>query len=504
MERNNNVSSKSKESKEPVSMNFESYLEDDILHNLNFRLSPLEFNLLRIYKYLYIGLKGMFTSLTNYVINGNQITKFISTSRIEFKTLYFKNQISFNKDFYIIQKQARCFTFHHDDKEDLRFITDQNNLKSVLKEYNMSTFYVKTEQDLNISIDDVCSVFEDENINELFAKSKKKILSEDNFNKRFSNDLNIIKDISFNSKLYFEKSYNTPFIKNIYDNLFENIFRFLSSGSKILYLFGPRSSGKSVFLNFLSYSLFFQKYGSLYLNFSAIKKSKTMKNIKNLLYHELLYLICKKEEIEDLYNIKPFKGISYNNDPLVFIYYFLENLIKKYDNNKFSEELVVIIIDDLFIYDISFEFDTIEKIFGLIDKNERFKIIISGEGKFFVEKLKKFFVGRDGCKEDYILINEINKEILKINENKPKDDAINEELIYLNNFSISDLFYCNNLNGKTLNYLQLKQLNMISVLPNYLTLKFWDTHKEIKFVIQNTIFSEALNKKIAYNIQKSE
>ena len=60
------------------------------------------------------------------------------------------------------------------------------------------------------------------------------------------------------------------------------------------------------------------------------------------------------------------------------------------------------------------------------------------------------------------------------------------------------------MNGKTLNYLQLKQLNMISVLPNYLTLKFWDTHKEIKFVIQNTIFSEALNKKIAYNIQKSE
>ena len=174
MERNNNVSSKSKESKEPVSMNFESYLEDDILHNLNFRLSPLEFNLLRIYKYLYIGLKGMFTSLTNYVINGNQITKLISTSRIEFKTLYFKNQISFNKDFYIIKKQARCFTFHHDDKEDLRFITDQNNLKSVLKEYNMSTFYVKTEQNLNISIDDVCSVFEDENINELFAKSKKK------------------------------------------------------------------------------------------------------------------------------------------------------------------------------------------------------------------------------------------------------------------------------------------------------------------------------------------
>jgi len=474
MERNNNVSSKSKESKEPVSMNFESYLEDDILHNLNFRLSPLEFNLLRIYKYLYIGLKGMFTSLTNYVINGNQLTKFISTSRIEFKTLYFKNQISFNKDFYIIKKQARCFTFHHDGKEDLRFITDQNNLKSVLKEYNMSTFYVKNEQDLNISIDDVRSVFEDENINELFAKSKKKILSEDNFNKRFSNDLNIIKDISFNSKLYFEKSYNTPFIKNIYDNLFENIFRFLSSGSKILYLFGPRSSGKSVFLNFLSYSLFFQKYGSLYLNFSAIKKSKTIKNIKNLLYHELLYLICKKEEIEDLYN------------------------------NKYSEELVVIIIDDLFIYDISFEFDTIEKIFGLIDKNERFKIIISGEGKFFVEKINKFFVGRDGCKEDYILINEINKEILKINENKPKDDAINEELIYLNNFSISDLFYCNNLNGKTLNYLQLKQLNMISVLPNYLTLKFWDTHKEIKFVIQNTIFSEALNKKIAYNIQKSE
>jgi hypothetical protein len=360
----------------------------------------------------------------------------------------------------------------------------------------MSTFYVKNEQDFNISIDDTLSVFEDEDIKELFSKSEKKILSADNFDRRFSKDLITIKAISFNSKFYFEKSYNTAFIKNIYDNLFENIFRFLSSASKILYLFGPRSSGKSVFLNFLSYSIFFQKYGSLYLNFSAIKKSKTMKNIKNLLYHELLYLICKKEEIEDLYNIKPFKGISYNNDPLVFIYYFLENLIKKYDNNKFSEELVVIIIDDLFIYDISFEFDTIEKIFGLIDKNERFKIIISGEGKFFVEKIKKFFVGRDGCKEDYILINEINKEILKINENKTKTDALNEELEYLNNFSISDLYCCKNLDGKTLNYLQLKKLDMISVLPNYLTIKFLNNRSAIKFDIENKIFVEALNKKL--------
>ena len=498
----NNCVYKRKIPKGPESMNFESYLNDDIKHNLNLSLSPLEFNLLRIYKYLYIHLKGNFSSSTKYVINGNQFTKIMATSRIEFKTSYFKNQILFDNNIYTIRRQARCFTFHHDEQEDLRFITDQSNLKNVLNEYNISIFYVKNEQDFNISIDDALSVFEDEDIKELFSKSEKKILSINNFDRRFSKDLITIKDISFNSKFYFEKSYNTAFIKNIYDNLFENIYRFLSSAAKILYLFGPRSSGKSVFLNFLPYSLFLSNFGSLYLNFNSIKKAQNIKNIKHLIYHELLYLICKKEEIEDLYNIKLFKGINYNNKPLDFIYHFIENLVNKYENDKFSAELIVIIIDDLFIYNDLNEFDTLEKIFGLIDKNERFKIIISGEGKFFFEKIKKFFVRRDNCKEDYILIDKINEEILKINENKTKTDALNEELEYLNNFSISDLYCCKNLDGKTLNYLQLKKLDMISVLPNYLTIKFLNNRSEIKFDIENKIFVEALNKKIAYNIQK--
>ena len=68
----NNCVYKRKIPKGPESMNFESYLNDDIKHNLNLSLSPLEFNLLRIYKYLYIHLQGNFSSSTKYVINGNQ------------------------------------------------------------------------------------------------------------------------------------------------------------------------------------------------------------------------------------------------------------------------------------------------------------------------------------------------------------------------------------------------------------------------------------------------
>ena len=245
----NNFVYKRKIPKGPESMNFESYLNDDIKHNLNLSLSPLEFNLLRIYKYLYIHLKGNFSSSTKYVINGNQFTKIMATSRIEFKTSYFKNQILFDNKFYTIRRQARCFTFHHDEQEDLRFITDQSNLKNVLNEYNMSTFYVKNEQDFNISIDDALSIFEDEDIKELFSKSEKKILSTDNFERRFNKDLITIKDISFNSKFYFEKSYNTAFIKNIYDNLFENIYRFLSSAAKILPYF--------IIFKFLKYKKYF-------------------------------------------------------------------------------------------------------------------------------------------------------------------------------------------------------------------------------------------------------
>ena len=53
-------------------INSESYLMEDILKNYHIILSELEFNLLRIHRFLYIYLKGHFTSNTTYIIPGNK------------------------------------------------------------------------------------------------------------------------------------------------------------------------------------------------------------------------------------------------------------------------------------------------------------------------------------------------------------------------------------------------------------------------------------------------
>ena len=93
----------------------------------------------------------------------------------------------------------------------------------------------------------------------------------------------------------------------------------------------PRKSGKSIFFNYLHRILIMRKYGSLYLNIEALKNQNNLKDIKSIIYHELLYLIINKNEIEDLYNLRLFIDIQYN-DILGYLKAFIKNLIEKYDN----------------------------------------------------------------------------------------------------------------------------------------------------------------------------
>jgi hypothetical protein len=56
---------------------------------------------------------------------------------------------------------------------------------------------VSNDKNSNVSIDDPFQVFEDENITKLYDCSENKILSEENFDKRFKNSPQIIKDIIY-------------------------------------------------------------------------------------------------------------------------------------------------------------------------------------------------------------------------------------------------------------------------------------------------------------------
>ena len=492
--------------KDSVELTNEIYLKEDINKNYHVFLSELEFNLLRIHRYIFTFLKENFSSNKIYSIPENSFSfTLFKTKSINFKTSsIYKYDILFQHTYYTFRRKGRCITFNYKDGQSIRFIPDETYLKSVLNEYKITSFYVSMNENSNISIDDALSVFLDEEIIELFDKSKKKVLSEYNFNKRFNDNIINIKDISLNAKIYFEDSYNNTFKKDIYDEVFENLINFFSSSERILYLFGPRKSGKSVFLNFLPNFLALREYASLYFNIDFLAKTKTIKDIKYIIYHELLYTIKNKNEIEDLYNLKLFKDIKYNNKPLDFLNSFISNFIEKYDDIKFSAKLIIIIIDNLYIFNDSLKNNILKHIIEIINKKDKFKVILSGEGDFLTEKIKMFYAHKNKYNENYLLMNHINNKVIKFNKNKDKEDLINDELSYLKKFNIINLIYCNNLDGKTLNFQQVEKLNIIKILPNYLSFEFLEDKNEIKFEIKDKLFKEALDKEISFDIQKEQ
>ena len=240
-----------------------------------------------------------------------------------------------------------------------------------------------------------------------------------------------------------------------------------------------------------------RKYGSLYLNIEALKNQNNLKDIKSIIYHELLYLIINKNEIEDLYNLRLFIDIQYNGI-LGYLKAFIKNLIEKYDNKKFSSINQIMIIDNIYINKNGEELNFIEYIINIITKSFKFKVIICGEGIYFSNKMKNFFIFNRKIDEDYLFLNELNENVIKIKKNKSKEELISEEIEYLNNFNIFELIYCNNLVGKTFSSSQFKCLDFIEFIPNYLIVEFIGENSKIKFTIANQIFSEALNKKLDY------
>ena len=484
-------------------VNFESYLIKDIENGLYNKLSELEFTFLRIHKYFQIFLKEQIETNQKYVLSGNTVLG-IKLPCIEFYTsIYFDRMINYNGMKYNIEPKARCITFNYKGNSDIRFVINKDYLEVILKKYEITSFYVSTDRKSNFSIEDAFSIFDDSNIIEIIDNSKKKILSEENFNEKFNNNLEKIKDISFNSSIYFKDNSNDTFIQNIYSIYFKKINNFLYSNKKIIYLVGPRKSGKSIFLNFLRHFINYRKEqsGSLYLNIEAISRKLEIKEIKSLLYYEFLYLIVKREEIEDLHNLKLLKGIKYDS-PMIFLKEFINNFINKFDINKFSTKEILIIIDNVKIYDNNYEILSLKEIFQSIELQNKFKFIFCGEGIFFISKIRDYFAYNLSNNEDLILMN--NNELFLKNKNIIDNISFDEEIDYLNNFKIHNLIYCKNLNGITLNILQFMDLNFIKLIPNYLQLDMAKDFSKIKFYINNDIFIKALNKKISFNIKNSE
>ena len=134
----------------------------------------------------------------------------------------------------------------------------------------------------------------------------------------------------------------------------------------------------------------------------------------------------------------------------------------------------------------------------------KFKLIISGEGKFFWHKLKSYFLGesKELKNEQVIFMNIKNVpkfDFIKFDENVENKTLV-EENEYLKKYSFHNLFYCYNYDNKNISLEEFRKNSFFEEFPNYLNIFKQDNI--LIFNITSNIYRKALNDIIAFDIQE--
>ena len=468
------------------------------IENFNNLENNLEQDLFRISK----AIKGLkLYSNCKYVINAKQNNN-IYLNKITFLTSEFKNEIIYSKKVFGFTDKSRCIKFHLQNKKiKIRFIIDSFYLEKILNEFNSPSFTVSNGRNSNISINDINSVFDDINIVEIYCEKKSNIMTIKNFNERIKK-MTIIEDISLNSEIYFKDSFKNKinFISE-YDYYYNQILFFLLNKNKNTMLFlGPKNCSKSIFLNLITKFLILREWGRFYINMKYIKEINDKLKIKKILYKEFLYSILDENDIDTIYNWRIFDRIAINNNTN-----FVLNLIKVFINlyENCINKKIVVIIDNFIIENENEQKDLEDIIYFMNTKNIwKYKLIVSGDGKLFREKLKYYFL-EDSNKlkfEEVIFMN--IKNIPKFNNMNInlENEFLLQEKLYLDKFNFHSLFYCLNYDQKTLNIEEFKNCIFFETFPNYLNIS--KENELIKFNIISDVYTKALNEKIEFNIKK--
>jgi hypothetical protein len=173
---------------------------------------------------------------------------------------------------------------------------------------------------------------------------------------------------------------------------------------------------------------------------------------------------------------------------------------------EFSSKLVVII--DNYIIEKENEQTDLENIidiFKRINKNY-YKLIVSGEGKLFNQKIKHFFLReKEYLRTETLIFMHLNAfpEFIKGNDNDNENENrirfLDEEKVYLKKFSFDSLFHCYNCDQKVFSPQEFRNFNYFESFPNYLNIFYKEDN--IKLSLASKIFEEALNSEISFEIQ---
>ena len=469
-----------------------------------------------------------------------------------------KYNSNLNKTNVLLGNEARIINFI--DKEQkiiyIHFIHNVNYLSEVMEKRNFKSYYIspeeykikihnlsnseKEQQDDSSnpysisSSQNILMVFSSLSIQIIYKYYNTPILSEKNFQNRFIKKINKLKDLSNTAKYYYKNIDQQFILFDEYDNIITKKISEFTYYSKalVLYLYGPKGSSKSTFLIYSRNLLNALKINTLYLDVNTIKRKDNIER-KRIILHELLYLFKDVTEMKEIEKKKIFHNIAYTgDDPLQYIYYFLQNLFQAviFKDNKYDYKgKIIIIIDN--IYDENNKVkESIESIISLTDKfMGNVKLIICGNGRYFNEKFIELYKSKCfqtiGLYQNSLILsidkqniekqiknsNEFLKYSLKFNylykdnqnildfENK----IIKEEEKYLEKYDFLGLFFCEELNNKKIIREDiLKDKTIFFKIPlEYFEITENKDDKSLNFVFFHSVYQKSIKNKIGFEVK---
>ena len=446
--------------------------------------------------------------------------------------------ISINDKYFFFEIFGReiIFVDEKNRKKTKRFIYNLKILENSLEELGFKSYYVKipkktynnnnSEIDINNDKDtesseeislDPSKIYYDQNIKFIYNENEKPILSEENFNKKFNDNIFKLKDLNNVSKYYYKNEDDNFFGLNNYGNANDNFYFFKNSSvSKILYLYGPKRCSKTTFLLYMINLYGLEKINTLYFNYDYLEKENKLQ-IKKIIYHELLYFCKDIEEIKKIEKKKVFNDIIDKDNIMELIYLLLKTLFEIINvENKIKR---IIIIDNIYCND-EYNLNYLEKVITIIKtKSSNVKLILCGNGPYFNTKFIDFYEGNNiltnndklyykEFKEIFYIYNadkdEINK-VIKENEKKEneiKDESILKKKLENNTYSFYGLYFSEELDKKIISYKTIMEnKKFISQLPlEYFEIKI--LKNEMSFNFYNDSLKACIKNIIGFEIEK--
>ena len=418
-----------------------------------------------------------------------------------------------------------------------KFIYNTNNLRECLQNLGFKSYFIKPNKNNNnysisglneentissetseVSLNDPYTIFMDETIKYIYNENQKPILTEENYKNRYCKSIVYLKDLNNNAKYYYGiyKDYKFQELSNyinayinlrIYPDLFE---------SKILYLYGPKRSSKTTLLLYLIYHFKYSGAKTLYFNYNYLK-NKLFKDIKKIIYHELLYFCKDTYEIKKFEEAKIFSGIE-SKILMNVIYSILHKLFDTIGKENYCPRIVT--IDN--IYEMNEEdINYLNKIIDIVNKkNQLVKIIICGNGTYFNQKFIKHYenyevrtnqddISKNQLSEFVYLYNADKTEIQKIfkdmgiNKKEKEEELMTKEIKEINYYSFNFLYFAEELENKTLAHDEIiKNKNFIRGMP----LEYFEIEKKgnnFNFNFYSNFFKKCFKNKIAVEIEKN-